>query len=216
MSKLKICGLRRMADIEAVNRWRPDYVGFVFAPGRREVSCAQAQTLIAALAPGIRTVGVFVNAPRERIIKICRTAPLNVVQLHGDETAEDIRALRAETGCEIWKAVRVRDKASLATMHALPADRFLLDAYHPAQYGGIGNAFDWELLDGVQLSSIILAGGIDADNIGDALSRRPYMLDISSGVETDGVKDEQKIRRIIELVRHGSIESGNAIEKKEF
>lgn len=204
MSKVKICGLKRPQDIEIVNKFLPDYIGFVFAPSKRQVSLEIAQQLKALLHPSIKTVGVFVNESIEKILQYEQLGIINIVQLHGDEDLVYIKALKKASDLPIVKAFRIKDFNSLEKQKALIEspllDGVLLDAFSPSSYGGIGESFDWELLDQIH-RPYFLAGGIGIDNIHEALKHHPYAVDISSKVETDGVKDEAKVRELIKVIR---------------
>ena len=200
MTKLKICGLTRLEDIKAANACLPDYVGFVFAPSRRQVTPEAATALRRALDPGVQAVGVFVRQPPGRMADIVRACGLDLVQLHGGETAADIQAARQACGVPAIAAVRVRTSADLAAARELPCDYLLLDAYAPGQYGGAGQAFDWTLLP-EDLPPYFLAGGIRLDNLDAALAHHPYAVDVSSGVETGGAKDPHKMAALAAQVR---------------
>lgn len=201
--KIKICGITQTETVEVLNRMKPDYAGFVFAESKRQVTPQQAENLIARLDSSIEQVGVFVNAEENFAADTARRCGLNIIQLHGDESPEYAQRLSEKTGCEIWRAIRVKDSDSLLQMQAYPADRFLLDAYLPNAYGGGGSAFNWDLLREIDTSQIILAGGLNIENISEAIRQvSPFGVDISSGVETDGRKDPQKIEKIIRGVRH--------------
>lgn len=197
--KIKICGLTRAADIAAVNEARPDYIGFVFAGSKRRVTPQQATVLRHGLAPGIVPVGVFVNAQAEEIARLCRAGVIEAVQLHGDEDEAYIRTLRAYTGAPIIKAVRVGARVPEEAL-ASSADYLLFDKLSERAYGGLGEAFDWSLLAGVG-RPFFLAGGITLENVFEAAKSLPHCIDVSSGVETGGVKDGVKIAKIIEKVR---------------
>lgn len=119
--KLKLCGIRRLEDIGYINEFPPDYIGFVFAESKRQVSVEQAATLAQSLHPGIQTVGVFVNAPLEHLLQTAERVRLDILQLHGDEDASYIHALRQRTKCPIWKAVRVTNAESIRRAEKLPA-----------------------------------------------------------------------------------------------
>lgn len=203
MTKLKLCGLTRLEDVRAANACRPDYVGFVFAPSRRQVTPEAAATLRRALEPGVQAVGVFVRQPPGRMADVVRACGLDLVQLHGGETAADIQAARQACGVPVIAAVRVRSQTDLAAARSLPCDYLLLDAYTPDQYGGAGQAFDWTMLP-EDLPPYFLAGGIRLDNLDAALSHHPYAVDVSSGVETGGVKDPRKMAAIAARVRRQS------------
>ncbi len=202
MTKIKICGLRRAEDVEAVNRAGADYAGFVFAQSRRQVSPKLAEELIARLKPEIMPVGVFVNSAPEEIAAIVQQTGIRGVQLHGDETPQQMAWLRKFCPqVHLWRAVRVQSREDLLQADRLGADALVLDSYHPAQYGGTGRVGDWDLISSVLLSTpVILAGGLNAGNLAQAISQvRPMGVDLSGGVETGGVKDKDKIRQVVEL-----------------
>ncbi len=194
MTKLKICGLFRAADIAYVNAAQPDYIGFVFAKSRRQVTPALARALRERLSPGIIPVGVFVDAPQAEILKLYRENIIGVAQLHGGESRAYIESLK-EKGVPVIKAVRVESEADILAHMDSPADYLLLDN----GAGGTGTAFDWCLLSACT-RPYFLAGGVSLSNIADALKIQPYCVDVSSGAETDGVKDGEKIRLLAEAV----------------
>lgn len=198
MTKIKICGLTRLADIEAVNAARPDYIGFVFAASKRRIDMETARTLKQSLYPGIKAVGVFVNHPVAEIIALAEQGIIDIIQLHGDEDEATVRLLQAQTGLPVIRAFRIKGQADIKET---AADYRLFDTYDPSQYGGSGAAFNWALLQGVT-GDFFLAGGLNSSNIAAAIQQvRPYCVDISSGVETDGVKDRDKIIEIVEIIR---------------
>ncbi len=196
---IKICGIRRFEDIEIINKYKPDYIGFVFAESRRQVTPEFAAELSAGLDKSVKTVGVFVNAPKAEVENTAKIAGLSAVQLHGDETAEYIRGLSVD--CEIWKAVRLRDGDDIPDFDG--ADKILLDKFKDTGYGGSGEAFDWSKVGKIKTQKpIILAGGLNENNVKKGIEIfSPYGVDVSSGVETDGFKDEIKIKRFTEAVR---------------
>ncbi len=200
MTKLKICGLTRQQDIDIVNEMLPDYIGFVFAESRRRVTPAQTAVLKAQLDPRIKAVGVFVNADINGIAALAHDGTIDLIQLHGEEDAAYINELRSKIACPVIKAVRVQTTAQVYSAEKLPCDYLLLDAYQKDAYGGTGMAFDYALIPKLT-KPYFLAGGLNAGNINAALDLHPYCLDISSGVETDGVKDPGKIREIIRIIR---------------
>ncbi len=219
MTKIKICGLRREEDISYVNECLPDYVGFVFAKGKRTVAKETAAHLRKLLAPQIVPVGVFVNEEIEVIARLVREGIIDAVQLHGDEDAAYIRKLReniindvteergangdAAKSHSIIKAVRVATQEDVLGCEAIPADYLLFDTRMQGEYGGSGRKFDWELIKNVK-RPYFLAGGIGEDNVCGAVERlAPYAIDVSSGVETDGYKDRTKILNMVEKVRGG-------------
>jgi len=198
MSKVKICGLSRVEDIVSVNRVLPDYVGFVFAPSKRNVNVEKVAQLKVNLDPQIKTVGVFVNEAMITVAEIYLSGIVDVVQLHGDEDDHYIRLLKAVCDCPVIKAVGVAD-----TLPPLPqnADYLLFDTLSE-QRGGIGITFDWNILHDYKGPPYFLAGGLHADNVVDSLDLlTPFGVDVSSGVETDRVKDAEKIEKFISLVR---------------
>lgn len=206
MAKIKICGLMRHADIDAVNAARPDYIGFVFARSRRQVDEERAKAMKARLDPFIKAVGVFVNDDLGRIIRLCRSGVIDLIQLHGEEDEAYIQALKSCVPNEIIKAVRVRDSENIAKAATLSCDYLLLDAWHAEQYGGLGKTFDWSLVPEIS-KPYFLAGGIHSGNIVQAIEGlRPYGIDVSSGVETGGCKDPEKIRKMVALARMMDVE----------
>jgi phosphoribosylanthranilate isomerase len=202
--KVKLCGIRRPEDVAYLNEFRPDYAGFVFAGTRRRIAPETAAALVRKLDAHIRKVGVFVDEPAASIARTVRLAGLDVVQLHGDESAEAIAKLRSLLpGVEIWKAVRVRDRLSIPRALKLGADKPLLDGYSGSEHGGTGKKADWNLIREANLSvPYFLAGGLNSGNISAAVEElSPYGVDISSGIETGGVKDRAKIEQIMKILR---------------
>lgn len=200
MTKIKICGLTTLEDIAAVNAVQPDYIGFVFAPGRRRVSHPQANALKSRLSPSIQTVGVFVNAPIEEMVSLTRQGTIDFIQLHGDETDHTILLLKKQTRVPIIRAVRVRTKEDIINAAASPGDYLLFDTFTQEAYGGSGHTFDWSLIPRLN-RPFFLAGGLNQSNIELAALTPAYCLDISSGVETDGHKDPDKIKRIVQTIK---------------
>ena len=203
--KIKICGLSREEDIDYVNEARPDYCGFVFAQSRRQVSAELAARLRRRLAGGIAAVGVFINAPVADIAALYLDGVINIAQLHGGESDEYIARLKEESGGSPVPVIKVIKSASfdiLARGHGNTADYYLFDSG-----SGSGESFDWKLLDSLEIDKPwFLAGGIGMDNIEKALVLNPFAVDISSGAETDGVKNREKILRLTEIVRKGNKE----------
>lgn len=197
-TKIKICGLFRPQDAESVNAALPDYAGFVFAQGsKRQISPKDARALRGLIDPAVKTVGVFIHAPAELAAELFRKGTISAAQLHGGEDEACIQELRSMApGLEIWSAHRIRSKEDLAKAAASPADRILLD-----NGKGTGEAFDWSILDGFS-RPFILAGGLNPKNIPEAIERfHPYAVDLSSGVETAGVKDGEKILAAVKAAR---------------
>lgn len=216
MPKLKICGLKRPEDIRYVNQYPPDFIGFVFAKSLRQITPREAKELRRQLKPGIVPIGVFVNEEIENIVRLVKEGVIDMVQLHGDESAEYVRLLgerleevsssRAALSHGIIKAVRVASRQDVKKALDFPADFLLFDTYTKGQYGGSGECFNWQLLKGIE-RPFFLAGGLKVENIaGAALEVKPFCLDVSSGAERDGKKDEEKIRRLVETIR--KIEKG--------
>jgi phosphoribosylanthranilate isomerase len=197
MTRIKICGLKREADIEAVNLLKPDYIGFVFARSFRQISAEKAAALKKKLSPDIKAVGVFVNGDPACIEQLLLEGIIDMAQLHGNETEETVRRIREKTGKPVIKAVSVRTAADLKIWKNSSADFLLLDHGN----GGSGEAFDWSILKDFD-RPYFLAGGLNPDNIAAALIKvRPPGVDVSSGVETDGYKDRRKIAAFIKAVR---------------
>ena len=203
MTRIKICGLSRTEDIAAVNRWLPDYIGFVFASeSRRRVTPEQARILKEGLDSRIKAFGVFTNAPLQAIVELCEAGIIDIVQLHGDETEEFICVLKQKTSCPIIKAIQVQSSEQILHAKRLSCDLLLLDTFEKGKFGGSGKTFDHSLIPVMQ-KPFFLAGGLHNGNIAQVISRcHPFAVDVSSGVETDGAKDESKIRQIIETVRY--------------
>lgn len=245
--KVKMCGISKVETIPAVVEAKPDYMGFVFAPSKRQVTVDQAKTLVEELhkqygnrysreevqcsndvvqdgavigavhegtltstenasptlihQEAIKTVGVFVNETLDNLVSIATETNLDAVQLHGDEDEAFIQSLKGRTNVEIWKAVQIRSAADAEAWIDSSADMLLFDAYHKDERGGTGEVFDWSCLDEFE-RPFMLAGGIDSTNVARAIRTvRPYGIDISSGIETDGVKDDEKIKAFTNIVR---------------
>lgn len=198
MTKLKLCGLSRSCDIEAANRLKPDYIGFVFAKkSRRYINPAQARSLRAGLDKGISPVGVFVNESPETIAGLVRSGTIDVVQLHGSEDEVFLQKLRGLVSCPMIKAFSVKTPQDVRIACESSADFILLDSGG----GGTGTVFDWNLLEPIQ-RPWFLAGGLSPENAANAIRRlAPYGVDVSSGIETDGVKDRQKMNDFVRAVR---------------
>lgn len=203
MTKIKICGLKRSEDIGYVNDMRPDYIGFVFAKSKRQVTREQAAQLKTQLAPGIQAVGVFVKEEATQIAKIAKAGIIDLIQLHGDETPEFCRLLRYLTDKPIIKVIRVKNKASFHNLAAYDCDYFLLDTYTVQTYGGAGQIFAWNTIDKSLIPKpFFVAGGLTAANVGTVLKQvAPFGVDTSGGVETAGHKDKKKIAAFLAAVR---------------
>ena len=208
--KVKMCGISKVETIPAVVEAKPDYMGLVFAPSKRQVTVEQAKILIEELhkqcinhydTKVVKTVGVFVNETLDNLVRIADTANLDAVQLHGDEDETFIQSLKERTNVEVWKAVQIRSAADVEKWIDSSADMLLFDAYHKDERGGTGEVFDWSSLDAFE-RPFKLAGGIDSTNVARAIRTvRPYGIDISSGIETNGVKDDEKITAFTKIVK---------------
>ena len=201
--EIKICGLRRRQDIEAVNLYRPDYAGFILTEGfKRSIVAGTFFELKSYLSKDIKTVGVFVDEPIEKIEKYY-SDELDVIQLHGNENKEYIKSLRQIFGGEIWKAVRAGTPQDIEKADRRDIDRLLIDSFAPGAVGGTGRQADISVIKAAHITKpFLLAGGISEQNaVTLAKEVNPCGLDISSSVETDGFKDSDKIRSIISLIR---------------
>lgn len=197
MTKIKLCGLSRACDIEEANRLQPDYIGFVFAKkSRRCVTAEQAGELKRQLRPEIRAVGVFVNEAPEAVAELLNRGVIDLAQLHGSEDAEYIRRLRDLTDSPLIQAFRIRSKEDLSRAAVSAADEILLDAG-----AGTGTVFDWSLLRNME-RRYFLAGGLNPENVREAIrDLHPYGVDVSSGIETDALKDRTKMAAFVAAVR---------------
>ena len=208
--KVKMCGISKVETIPAVVEAKPDYMGLVFAPSKRQVTVEQAEILVEELhkqcinhydTKVVKTVGVFVNETLDNLVRIADTANLDAVQLHGDEDEAFIQSLKERTNVEVWKAIQIRSAADVEEWIDSSADMLLFDAYHKDERGGTGEVFDWSSLDAFE-RPFMLAGGIDSTNVARAIRTvRPYGIDISSGIETSGVKDDEKITAFTKIVK---------------
>lgn len=194
MSKIKICGLFRDCDISFVNEAGPDYAGFIlyYPKSRRSIDAERAAQLRRRLRPGIRAVGVFVDQEQDLVCSAASLIGLDVIQLHGREDNTYIESVRAASGLPVWKAFKIRDSRDLAEAAQSAADEILLDSGK-----GTGKLFDWSLLEGFP-RPFILAGGLTPERIPEAMRLcGAALLDLSSGVETDGCKDREKIKAAV-------------------
>lgn len=228
MTKIKMCGLRNLEDIEAVNEWKPDYAGFVFAPeSRRYVTAEQAAELKDHLDPRIQAVGVFVDEAPERVAALLNEGVIELAQLHGSEDEEYLVRLRELTDKPVIQAFRILSREDVVRAMKSSADEILLDSG-----AGTGSTFNWEVLriesgydraidaekDGErpfctkrnrekslyaeETRPYFLAGGLNPQNVAEAIRwLHPYAVDVSSGIETDGSKDREKIAAFVTAVR---------------
>ena len=197
MTKIKFCGLTRPCDIEAANEIKPDYIGFVFAPkSKRRVSYKQAVDLKNLLSKEIKAVGVFLDEDIDQVISLLNLGIIDAAQLHGSESAEYIKRLQKETGKPVIKAFQIRGEADVSAAENTIADYIILDAGT-----GEGKTFDWELIKEFK-KPYFLAGGLNPGNVNDAMRQlHPYALDVSTGIETDGLKDKKKMTEFAAAVR---------------
>ena len=208
MTKIKICGLTRTEDIDVVNEFMPDYIGFVFAKSRRQVSAEQAKELKNKLRPAIKAVGVFVNEKPENIAEIANQGIIDLIQIHGDEDAAYCAQLRKLTQAPIIKVVRVEREDDLAGIEEFDCDYYLFDTLSSKDYGGTGKAFDHSILYNKGIKKpFFVAGGLNQDNVAAVIEViKPFGVDASGGVETDGIKDANKIK---EFIKQGRIVGKN-------
>ena len=196
MTKIKICGIYREEDAEYINRFRPDYFGMVidFERSHRNVNSKAAAKLRKMIDKDIPAVGVFVNKDIAAIEELLNTGVIDIAQLHGDEDERQIMRLKEKTGKPVWKAFKIRNDSDIKAAAQSPADLVVLDNGF-----GTGKTFNWDMIKEIN-RDFALAGGIGLGNIEEAVNKtRPYLIDVSSGVETGRKKDAYKIRALTEL-----------------
>ena len=214
--KIKFCGITQEDTVPVLVDTKPDYVGFVFAPSKRQVTVEQARSIARILQDSLKTtsgdtssspVGVFVNERIPTIVEIARAVPLSVVQLHGDETVTYIETLRNQLqeqglgSVQIWKAIQVQSKEDVLLWEQAPIDGLVVDAYSKEERGGTGKTMDWSLLEGVEVP-YYLAGGIGLHNVARAIRRlQTFGLDMSSSLETNGQKDAKKMKAMAQIIK---------------
>lgn len=202
--KIKFCGIRRLEDVTAVNLCQPDYMGMILSGGfRRSISQEQAQRLVQEKSDAIAAVGVFVNESSETICRMAEQLHLQVIQLHGNESAEQIQTLQQKTGLPVWKALRIGTLEELEAAGTNPADCLILEGKTGAGIGGTGVCADWELLARHSWNrSFFLAGGLQPENVLEAIATvSPTGVDFSSGIEEDGVKSLRRMKQLMTLIR---------------
>ena len=198
MVKIKICGIKRLEDIEIVNRYKPDYIGFVFAYSKRKVSHDLAKELRNNLDSDIIPVGVFVDSPQDEILKLFDEGIIEIAQLHGSESEQYILDLKKKTDGELKtiNAIEMTQEVDLLEYNDSNSDYLLLDSGK-----GSGKTFDWSLIRKDIKKEFFLAGGLNSENVTQAIDEfNPYAIDLSSSLETDGFKDENKIKEIMEVI----------------
>ena len=200
MTKIKFCGLKTLADIDAANKILPEYAGFVFAPkSKRYITPAHAKILRESLDKRILAVGVFVNEKIPAVAELLNAKIIDIAQLHGNEDEFYIKNLRELTDKPIIKAFQVKTAENILAAEKNLADFILLDAG-----AGDGKVFDWNLLKNVR-RNYFLAGGLTPENISDAInSLKPFAVDVSSGIETDGKKNFAKMKIFADIVRRNN------------
>lgn len=192
---VKICGITSMEAANAAVDSGADFIGFVFADSKRKISPADAALIARSIPASVKKVGVFVNDTLENMIQIAEIVGLDVIQLHGDEQS----VVAEQLPYEIIKAFPA-EKESFENMSQYPCDYCLVDTPSSESRGGNGTVFDWNLLDSLQFdrSKLILAGGLTPKNVKIGIEKvYPGVVDVSSGVETDGKKDSNKIKQFI-------------------
>lgn len=202
--KIKFCGIRRLEDVAAVNLCQPDYMGMILSGGfRRSISQEQAQRLVQEKSDAIAAVGVFVNESSETICRMAEQLHLQVIQLHGNESADQIQTLQQKTGLPVWKALRIGTLEELEAAGTNPADCLILEGKTGAGIGGTGVCADWELLARHSWNrSFFLAGGLQPENVLEAIATvSPTGVDFSSGIEEDGVKSLRRMKQLMTLIR---------------
>lgn len=212
MTQVKICGVKESETLALLTRLEVDYVGFVFAPSKRRVDAQTAREVLASVPGHPPAVGVFVNPTMEELEQVLAQVPLAVIQLHGQESPAFCRMVRERFARPVWKALAIGEETDAAEQikaYTESVDACLFDTYDPAQAGGTGKRFSWEQIPRLKAAcgkvTPIVAGGISSGNVGELITRyAPAVIDVSSGVETEGKKDAGKIRSFMERVRaHG-------------
>ena len=203
MTKIKICGIKSVKDIEYVNLLNPEYIGFVFAKSKRQVTVEQVLQLKKFLNKGIKTVGVFLNEDKEKVLEVAEHVGLNIIQLHGTEDLSYIDYLNSYDKFEIWKALGIKSHQNIDEIKKYSQYKIVLDGAKAGQ----GKQFSWDSIEEEILTedfrkNLILAGGLNSNNVIEGIKRfRPFAVDVSSGVETEGKKDYIKMKEFIERVR---------------
>lgn len=203
MVKIKICGVKSMKDIEYVNLLNPDYIGFVFTKSKRQVTVDQVLEMKRFLNKDIKTVGVFLDDEKGRVLQIAENTGLNIVQLHGTEDLAYINYLNSYGKFEIWKAIGIKFEDDIKKIEQYSKYKIVLDGAK----AGEGKQFSWDSIEEEILTedfrkNLVLAGGLNFNNVIEGIKRfKPFAVDVSSGVETEGKKDYTKMKEFIERVR---------------
>ncbi len=210
MTKVKICGLRTHDDVTIVNEFMPDYIGYVFAKSKRQITLQQALSLSKNISDNIKKVGVFANQPLDFTANVLLSGAIDFIQLHGDEDTEYENQLfdyLAKNGIEqpqdcCIKVYRIRSKDDILATKNTTCSTLLLDAFSANARGGTGEKFDWSLIENIK-KPFFLAGGINAENVAKAIkTAHPFAIDASSSLETDGKKDRLKVKKFISAIRN--------------
>ncbi len=216
---IKICGITQMEQAIEIARLGVDAIGFIlYPPSPRFIEPSKIKAIVLRLPPLIKTVGVFVDEPMERLIDTVRNTGIDLAQLHGSETPEYCRRL-SDSGIPWIKAFRIRDRMDIDLLPRYPTKNFLLDAWSDKAYGGTGKTFDWSQAKKVCAAyRIILAGGLTPENVSEAIGMlNPYGLDISSGVEkAPGIKSIDKVKTLLKAVEsplHNQAETTTPIQR---
>ena len=198
MTKIKICGMMREQDILAANEAKPDFVGFIMVDWERHyITEETAKHFKNLLDSNIQAVGAFVDAPISTVIRCLNDGIIDIAQLHGNESDDYVKQVKKETGKTIFKAGGIKTIDDIQKLVKSSADYILLDT--PG--GCTGNSFDWNLIKGIE-RPYILAGGLNIDNLSDAINRfHPYAVDLSSGAETNKMKDPEKMKKLVQIAR---------------
>ncbi|MGG0178451.1 phosphoribosylanthranilate isomerase [Gottfriedia acidiceleris] len=200
--KVKICGITDLKTAQSAIKAGADAIGFVFAESKRQIEITEAKKIIESLPDSVLKIGVFVNETKETLESIYEEVGLTHLQLHGDETPEFCRSL----SFPVIKALRVQSKKDVEKIAEYDCDYILVDSPSGKYRGGNGTTFNWDLVKSTKIDNLILAGGLTIENVIPATSVvKPIMVDVSSGVETNGKKDEEKIKSFIKKVKLGGI-----------
>lgn len=202
MTKIKICGLKNVEDAQVAVEAGADYIGFVFAKSKRQITKEEAKVIIDSLPDTVKSVGVFVNTPLDDMMTIANYCGLDLLQLHGDESSESY----GNAPLPIIKSVSIAPKGDASDIKLPRANYLLFDTWHKDMAGGSGQSFDWSTLKTLSIQHpFFLAGGLTVENVREAINEiAPYAVDISSGVETNGIKDPKKIKAFIKKVKECS------------
>lgn len=204
--KIKFCGCRCVEDVEKCNVVMPDYMGMILSKGfQRTIDPETARQMVREKERGIVATGIFVDEPLDVMLRTLDQVPLDIIQLHGHENSEMIFQLRKKTGLPVWKAVRVQNENTIKEAQKLGADMLVLEGFIKGKIGGTGVTADWDLIAKARpLTPFFLAGGLSPENVREAMKIvQPVGVDLSSGIETAGKKDIEKMKKIVDIIRGG-------------